>query len=172
MLNNDYILVLVALFCLTSVHSRQVCEVSHSKLGEGYNIMTAEKCGEYCGLVPQCHHWTWYRHHCPAGHCTEEDFVRQNICYALTDCRLVEEQCSEEECQSGHKSVAEVRIGCSQESELYGFFLLGLDYLRIRIQTQGVVESHHDQTGALIGIIMNISLKTESYRWKVLIADK
>lgn len=69
--------------------------------------MTAEKCGEYCGLVPQCHHWTWYRHHCPAGHCTEEDFVRQNICYALTDCRLVEEQCSEEECQSGHKSVAE-----------------------------------------------------------------
>ena len=122
MLNNDYILVLVALFCLTSVHSRQVCEVSHSKLGEGYNIMTAEKCGEYCGLVPQCHHWTWYRHHCPAGHCTEEDFVKQNICYALTDCRLVEEQCSEEECQSGHKSVAEVRIGCSQESELLRLF--------------------------------------------------
>ena len=35
--------------------------------------------------------------------CGEEDFVRENICYALTKCRLVDSVCSEGSCQSGHR---------------------------------------------------------------------
>lgn len=106
---NNNCVVFVLLCVVTSLQGRQVCEVNHSRLGEGYNIMTAEKCMEYCGLVPQCRHWTWYRQHCPSGQCGEEDFVRENICYALTDCRLVEEQCSEDQCRSGHKNIVDVR---------------------------------------------------------------
>ena len=125
MLNNNNILALLVLLSLRSVQCRQVCDVSQSKLGEGYNILTAEKCGEYCSLVPQCLHWTWYRHHCPTGQCAEQDFVRDNICYALTDCRLVEEQCSGEDCRSGHKSNA--GVSCEEEPArsqtlLFSFF--------------------------------------------------
>ena len=101
--------IFVVLFCLSSLQCRQVCEVKHSKLGEGYNIPTADKCAEYCDLVPLCLHWTWYRRHCPSAQCGEEDFVKENICYALTDCLLLDEQCSEEDCQSGHKRVTTIK---------------------------------------------------------------
>ena len=59
---------LVFLVCLVPVWAREVCEVrGDSRLGEGYNIRSAEMCGQYCELVPECRHWTWYRSHCPQG---------------------------------------------------------------------------------------------------------
>ena len=60
--------VLVFVVCLVPALAREVCQVTgDTKLGEGYNILTGEQCGEYCQLVPDCRHWTWYRRHCPQG---------------------------------------------------------------------------------------------------------
>ena len=38
-----------------------------AKLGEGYNIVSGRDCARYCALIPECRHWTWYKHHCRAN---------------------------------------------------------------------------------------------------------
>ena len=38
-----------------------------AKLGEGYNIVSGRECARYCALIPECRHWTWYKHHCRAN---------------------------------------------------------------------------------------------------------
>ena len=35
--------------------------------------------------------------------CEEDDFVLKNICYALSRCDLVQEECDQVSCVSGHK---------------------------------------------------------------------
>ena len=76
--------------------------------------------------------------------CGEDDFVKEKVCYALTECLLVEEDCPDG-CQSGHRRLAKVRMKVRGSS--YNLPFLG------RSSTRTAKGSKNTETRAVITLV-------------------
>ncbi|XP_023342138.1 uncharacterized protein LOC111711897 isoform X2 [Eurytemora carolleeae] len=87
-----------------ALQSSELCDVTNNSIaGEGFNIVSKERCNQFCTMNNDCAYWTWYKSHNTFGGGSESS-ARENVCYALNTCHLITEKCLD--CASGKRTVA------------------------------------------------------------------